>query len=79
MLKTVLSYAISNTNYGVTNLPNMYNFIISVMDNSSEEQNNILIDSIILNLGRNFYKGFRHYMIEKLPNSKHLILINRIL
>ena len=32
MMKTILSYAISNTNYGIANLPNMYNFILSMMD-----------------------------------------------
>ena len=78
MLKSILSYAISNSNYGVTNLHNMYNFIISVMDNSTDEQNAELIDSLLLHLGKTFYKGFRSYMIEKIPNSKHLNLINSI-
>ena len=78
MMKTILSYAISNTNYGIANLPNMYNFIICVMDNSTEEQNSYLLDSLILHLGREFYKGFREYVIKKLPNSKHLNMVNRI-
>lgn len=78
MMKTVLSYAISNTNYGITNLPNMYNFIICVMDNLTEEQNIKLLDTLILHLGREFYKGFREYVIKKLPNCKNLNLINRI-
>ena len=78
MMKTVLSYAISNTNYGITNLPNMYNFIICVMDNLTEEQNIKLLDTLILHLEREFYKGFREYVIKKLPNCKNLNLINRI-
>lgn len=78
MWKSLLSYTLSSTNYGVTNMNNMYNFIISVMDMNDEEKNIVLIDSLILNLGRSFYKGFRAYMIDKIPTSKHLDLINRI-
>jgi hypothetical protein len=78
MWKTVLSYALSNTNYGVSNMPNLYNFILSIMDNLTDEQNKELIDSLILHLGRSFYKEFRKYLIEKIPDSKHLALVNRI-
>jgi hypothetical protein len=73
-----VSYALSNTNYSVNNMPNLYNFIISVMDNNSEEQNQQLIDSLILHLGRTFYKDFRNYIIQKIPKTRHLNLINRI-
>ena len=78
MWKSVLSYALSNSNYGVANMHNMYNFIVSIMDDATEEQNQHLIDSLIRHLGRTFYKDFRIYLIQKLPNSKHLPLINRI-
>ena len=78
MWKSVLSYALSNSNYGVTNMNNLYNFIISIMDICTEEQNGKLIDSLILNLGRTFYKDFRLYIMTKVPNSKHLEIINRI-
>jgi hypothetical protein len=78
MWKSVLSYALSNSNYGIANMHNLYNFIVSMMDNSSEEQNNQMMDSLILHLGRTFYKDFRLYVMQKLPNSKHLPLINRI-
>ena len=79
MWKSVLSYALSNSNYGVTNMHNLYNFIISVMDiMENEEQKQELMDSLILHLGRSFYKDFRSYLILKVPNSKHLAMINRI-
>lgn len=78
MWKSVLSYALSNSNYGIANMHNLYNFIISMMDISTEEQNNKMMDSVILHLGRTFYKDFRLYVMQKLPNSKHLPLINRI-
>ncbi len=78
MWKSVLSYALSNSNYGISNMHNVYNFIVSIMDQNSEEQNQHLVDSLILHLGRTFYKDFRVYLIQKLPNSKHLPLINRI-
>jgi len=78
MWKTVLGYALSNTNYGVTNMNNLYNFIISIMDTLTEDQNREMIDNLILHLGKTFYKDFRSYMITKVPNSKHLPLVNRI-
>ena len=78
MWKAGLSYVLSNSNYGVINTHNLYNFLVFVMDNNSEEQNQQLIDQLILNLGRTFYRDFRQYLITKLPGSKHLPLINRI-
>jgi len=78
MWKTVISYALSNSNYGVTNMNNLYNFIISLMDILNEDQTKEMIDSLILHLGKSFYKDFRSYMITKVPNSKHLPLVNRI-
>lgn len=78
MWKSVLSYALSNTNYGVTNMNNMYNFIISLLDILNDEQKQEMLDSMILILGKSFYKDFRSYFITKVPNSKHLPIINRI-
>lgn len=48
------------------------------MDEQTEEQNQKLVDSLILNMGRTFYKNFRFYILDKVPNSKHLNIINRI-
>jgi len=78
MWKSILSYTLSSSNYGVTNMHNLYNFIISILDNLNDEQKKELIDSLILHLGKTFYKDFRSYLITKVPNSKHLALINRI-
>jgi hypothetical protein len=78
MWKSVLSYALSNSNYGVTNMNNLYNFLISLMDILTDEQNQGMIDSLILHLGKTFYKEFRLYIMTKIPNSKHLVIINRI-
>lgn len=79
MWKSVLSYALSNSNYGVTNMNNLYNFLISIMDILTDEQNQAMIDSLILHLGKTFYKEFRLYIMTKIPNSKHLVIINRIM
>ena len=78
MWKSVITYALSNTNYSITNINNLHNFIISIMDNMTEEQNKKLIDSLIINLGRSFYKEFRIYIITKIPGSKHLDVINGV-
>lgn len=72
MLQSALSYALSNTNYGVTNMNNLYNFLLIVMDILTDEQKTQFIDSMILQLGRSFYKNFRVYTITKVPNSPHL-------
>lgn len=80
MLKAVVSYALSSatTNYGITNMHNLYNLFLAVLDGMNEEQKEELMNLIILHLGRNFYKGFRAYVMDKLPNSEHLKYINRI-
>ena len=74
---TILGYIGSSTNYSVTNVNNNYNFILSMMDLLPEDQRDELIDKMILHLGRTFYKNFRKYVIDKLPNSEHLQVINR--
>ncbi len=79
MWKSALGYVISSSNYNITNTPNLYNFIISLLDVLTEEQSNQMIDSLIINMGKTFYKDFRTYFINKLPNSKHLHIVNRIL
>lgn len=73
MWKSVLSYTLSSTNYGVTNMHNLYNFLLSLMDILNEEQKQEFVDSMILHLGRSFYKSFRSYLIDKVPNSPHLL------
>ena len=78
MWKSVLSYTLSSSNYGIANMHNVYNFIVSVMDILNDEQNQQLVDSLILHMGRTFYKDFRNYLINKLPNSRHTALVNRI-
>jgi len=78
MWTSLLSYSLSGTNYNITNVNNLYNFIISVMDVQTEEQNQKLVDFLILHLGRTFYKNFRQYLIIKVPQSNHLKIINRI-
>ena len=78
MWKNILSYTLSSSNYGITNMNNLYNFILSIMDILSEEQKEELLDKLLLNLGRSFYREFRKYVIEKLPKSEHMKVINRV-
>jgi len=78
MWKSILSYTLSSSNYGVTNMNNLYNFILSILDVANDDQKQEIMDSLILHLGRTFYKDFRSYVIIKVPNSKHLSMINRI-
>ena len=78
MLTSVLNYAMSATNYSVTNVNNMYNFILSLMDDLTDDQKQKLIDKMIIQVGRSFYRNFRLYVMDKVPDSKHLDIINRI-
>lgn len=77
MMRTVLGYALSNSNYSVVNTTNFYNFIIAIMDENTDEQNDRLIDLLILHIGRTFYKALKIYVCEKIPNSRHMQLINK--
>jgi hypothetical protein len=79
MWKSALSYVMSNTNYTITNINNLYNLIVAILDMGTEEQNIQIIDSIILHMGRTFYRDFKLYVFQKIPNSKHMTLMNRII
>jgi hypothetical protein len=78
MWKSVVTYALSSSNYSLANMNNMYNFIISILDIINDEEKQQLIDSLILHMGKTFYKGFRSYLIEKLPNSSHISLLRLV-
>ena len=79
MWKSALGYVISSSsNYNITNTSNLYNFIISLFDIMSEEESRQMMDSLVIHLGKSFYKDFRNYYINKLPNSKFLHIVNRI-
>ena len=80
MLKSVVGYLVSNTtNYGVTNMNNLYNFLIAIMNDMSDKQKQEMIDSLIIHLGKNFFKSFKKYMIEKIPESEHIKFMSRII
>lgn len=79
MWSSIIGYVASSSNYGITNMNNLYNFILSIMDNMQDSDKEDLINKLILYLGRGFYKKFRSYVIEKLPNSEHIKFINRVL
>lgn len=72
MLHSALSYVLSSSNYGVTNMNNLYNFLLVVMDTLTNEQKQEFIDKMILHLGRHFFTNFRAYTVTKVPNSEHL-------
>jgi hypothetical protein len=76
-MKSVLTYALSNSNYSVVNIHNFYNFIIAVMEENTDEENDRLMDLLILHVGRSFYKSLKIYVCEKIPNSRHMTVINR--
>ena len=78
MWGSILGYMASSTNYSVTNMNNLYNFILAIMDGMEDKDRITLIDKLILYLGKSFYKNFRKYVIEKIPNSEHLVFINRV-
>ena len=77
MWGTILSYAMQTTNYSLTNHNNMYNFFLTIMDDLSDEQKKKFVDNLIVHVGRQFYKEFKAYVIDKLPDSPHIKYLNR--
>jgi hypothetical protein len=77
MMKWAITTALSNSNYGVINMPNFYNFILAVMDKNTDEENEQLIDALIVNMGRTVYKDLKIYVCEKIPDSRHMLLLNK--
>ena len=77
MWGSIISYIASGSNYGVTNMNNIFNFLLSIMDDMNNEQKEDLINKIIIHLGREFYKKFRKYVTDKLPNSEHVKIIDQ--
>ena len=66
----ILSYVYSSTNYDLMNINNIYNFI-NLFDILEDEQIKKVTDLIKINIGMTFYKSFRQYLFNKLPNSKY--------
>jgi hypothetical protein len=69
MLATLLTLGLSQTNYGILNKNNVYNFILSVMDKIKDDENNgtkkqILID-IKIYIGLSFHNSFLNYVRKK--------------
>lgn len=77
MMRTVLSYALSNSNYGVVNMHNLYNFILALMDKNTDAENEELVDILLIHMGRTLYKDLKIYVCEKIPDSRHMTVLNK--
>lgn len=67
-LSAALTLLSTTTNYSVTNMPNLYNFLISVLRIIKDENDrNFFIEEMRLELGITFFEGFRGYVLKKYP------------
>lgn len=73
-----LSYLWSSSNYNITNVVNVYNTLINIIDITPELDNKKKIIKIIkLQLGITFYSSFRDYINHKYSSDDELfILVN---
>lgn len=69
MISAILSlYSLSSlsTNYTVSNLPNIYNLLISILSMDMDEaKKKEIVQMIKTNLGMSFFEGFKGYILKK--------------
>lgn len=65
MYNLLLNIFNSKTNYKYINMPNVFNFIISMLENKNNDDRKIIIDKIKINMGMTFYNEFQQYYIKK--------------
>ena len=77
MLNYLLNSGLSYTNYKMTNMPNIYNLLISIFNDLTDEEVMKYLDSIKLYVGNTFYNEFVGYIFKKMPNHRILKLDNK--
>ncbi len=64
------------SNYGITNMNNLYNFFLITIENMPDDEQRIkFIKDMKINLGMNIYGQFKAYIFKKIPDSDTLKLL----
>lgn len=79
MLSTLgLSYLYNCSNYSITNIVNVYNSFINILELVDEENKKKIIRIIKNNIGMTFYNDLRDYVNHKYsPNDELFVLFNQ--
>ncbi len=56
---------LSYTNYNVMNVNNVFNFIISVLKTTNQDDHKKIMEEIKIHLGMQFFNSFRDYIKKK--------------
>lgn len=71
VLSHVTSYLGVQNNYHVTNTNNVYNLLINLFNCiEKEEDKKKFHEHIKINMGENYYIGFKYYIFRKTPESE---------
>ena len=68
----LVNYIYDTSIYKITNVNNIYNCFIDVLQNSNDELKISIINSIKIHIGMTFYSGFKQYVFRKIPKSEIL-------
>ena len=70
MIGAAASYAKSATNYNIVNSNNLFNFLITSMDDlTTDEQKIKFIKNMRVQMGMTVTEQFKQYIFKKIPNS----------
>lgn len=72
MINSLLYYSIGYTNYSIQNTNNIYNAIIGILYQSTDDQKKEFINIMKINIGNTFVSDLRLYIFNKLPESSLL-------
>lgn len=70
------AYSISQwlyPNHEYQNMPNLYNFLISIISTRKSEDVKQIIQQIKLHIGMTFLNGFKQYILKKYPLEHELV------
>ena len=69
---------LSNSNHRICNVVNIYNFIIDILNNSSDDDRIDTVQSIKTHIGLTFFDDFRQYVMRKYPYDDAIVrLLNK--
>ena len=71
-MNIITGYLLGSSNYTIINYCNLFNLLIDILNHSTDEQIQQIINSIKINLGITIFNDFKTYLYRKLPKS-HII------
>ena len=66
---SILQFVAPKTNWGILNINNYYNFIVSIFELIENDKRKIFISNMKLIIGLSFTKSFKLYVYQKDPDN----------